>query len=283
MGLRTAEPELELLRRPCMQLYAKTGCLPGTDSPGASLPLPVLPNWAPTDVLERKEMAKWDNVSVRSLLQTLDPASSAALGKLLNLSWPPFLCCRQMVMTMPTWWGCDDCTIPRCKAPHAVPDTAGGCYSLSTLHGMWACARLHPALGFKVCQLLDSLHLQTWIFTFSLLFPSSSSLLTLSHSHTHAHTCSHIDVSMVSLTFPSCSFCLHGSLCPCSSLHGSLCFLKVLLMITSLETFPEHLPTHHAPNRGVSLVLMTHPVSPNPPLELSSSKCFIILWFGCLK
>lgn len=78
--------------------------------PGLS-PTPRPPNWAPTDVLERKEMAKWDNVCVRSLLQTLDPASSAALGKLLNLSWPHFLCCRQMVITVPTWWGCDDCTI----------------------------------------------------------------------------------------------------------------------------------------------------------------------------
>lgn len=172
---------------------------------------------------------------------------------------------------------------PRCKAPHAGPDTAGGCYSLSTLHGMWACARLHPALGFKVCQLLDSLHLQTWIFTFSLLFPYSSSLLTLSHSHTHAHTCSHIAVSIISLTFQSCSFFL--AWLSLSLLQPA--WIPVLPQDRSHVHLPGNLPwtPPHPPcpkQRYLPCAADTSCI-PHPPLELSSSKCFIILWFWCLK
>lgn len=83
-----------------------------------------------------------------------------------------------------------------------------------------ACASLCPAFSLKVCQFLDSLHLQTWIFNFSLLFflfspsptlpsPSSSSPThTLSLFHTHTYTHSHIHTSMVFLTSQSCSLFL---------------------------------------------------------------------------
>lgn len=115
-----------------------------------------------------------------------------------------------------------------------------------------ACASLCPAFSLKVCQFLDSLHLQTWIFNFSLLFflfspsptlpsPSySSPTHTLSLPHTHIHTLPHTHlhgISHIPVLFPLSGL---ASLCPSSSLLGSLCVLKIYLMIISLEICSEH-------------------------------------------
>lgn len=173
-----------------------------------------------------------------------------------------------------------------------------------------ACASLCPAFSLKVCQFLDSLHLQTWIFNFSLLFflfspsptlpsPSSSSPThTLSSTHTHTHA----------PTYTPPWYFSHPSLVPSFWSGFSLSFLQpAWILMRPQDLSHDHLPGNllwtlhlqHVPSRVIFSVLLKCPIrtsisviitmcynylcSSFPPLESRFPKCFIFLIFLELK
>lgn len=94
---------------------------------------------------------------------------------------------------------------------------------------------------FKLEFLISLFFFHFFSFSYSsfsfFFFPHSH---TFSPSHIHIHTLPHTylhGISHIPVLFPLSS---PASLCPSSSLFGSLCILEIYFMIISLETCSEH-------------------------------------------